>query len=188
MLNERELHARYEIMLETYNKTINIEGQLMVLMANRYILPAALEYQKQVGAERRGGEGGGRQVGRRQEAARRAHQAGRRVQARRRQARRRRSSTKAASAEKHAKYFRDKVVPAMAALRETGDELEVHHAARDVAAADLSRDAVHQVAGVDRRVSDECGIDGARRRDRRALLCSRPLATASAAHLLPSLR
>ena len=67
VLNERELHARYEIMVETYNKTVNVEGQLMVLMANRYILPAALEYQKQVGAERRGGEGGGRQVGRRQE-------------------------------------------------------------------------------------------------------------------------
>ena len=40
-------------MLETYNKTVNVEGQLMVLMANRYILPAAFEYQKQVGAERR---------------------------------------------------------------------------------------------------------------------------------------
>ncbi len=48
VLNERELHARYEIMVETYNKTVNVEGQLMVLMANRYILPAALEYQKQV--------------------------------------------------------------------------------------------------------------------------------------------
>ena len=48
ILNERELHARYEIMVETYNKTVNVEGQLMVLMANRYILPAAFEYQKQV--------------------------------------------------------------------------------------------------------------------------------------------
>src|SRR6476619_6921315 len=48
VLSERELHARYEIMLETYNKTVNVEGQLMVLMANRYILPAAFEYQKQV--------------------------------------------------------------------------------------------------------------------------------------------
>ena len=26
VLNERELHARYEIMVETYNKTVNIEG------------------------------------------------------------------------------------------------------------------------------------------------------------------
>src|SRR6188472_2212016 len=49
VLNERELHARYEVFLENYNKTINVEGQLMVLMANRYILPAALEYQKRVG-------------------------------------------------------------------------------------------------------------------------------------------
>src|SRR5471032_1230424 len=48
ILNERELHARYEIMVETYNKTVNVEGQLMVLMANRYILPAAFEYQKDV--------------------------------------------------------------------------------------------------------------------------------------------
>ena len=30
-------------MVETYNKTVNVEGQLMVLMANRYILPAAFE-------------------------------------------------------------------------------------------------------------------------------------------------
>ncbi|MCC7124749.1 MAG: glutamine synthetase III, partial [Acidobacteria bacterium] len=49
VLNGRELHARYEINLESYCKTINVEGQLMVLMANRYILPAALEYQKRVG-------------------------------------------------------------------------------------------------------------------------------------------
>src|ERR687891_1069412 len=49
ILNEREVHARYEIFLENYNKTINVEANLMVLMANRYILPAALEYQKNVG-------------------------------------------------------------------------------------------------------------------------------------------
>src|SRR5437867_2382988 len=48
VLNEREVHARYEVMVETYNKTVNVEGQLMVLMPNRHILPAALEYQQQV--------------------------------------------------------------------------------------------------------------------------------------------
>src|SRR4026208_2351268 len=42
VLNAREVHARYEIMLEQYVKTINVEAQLMVLMANRYILPAAV--------------------------------------------------------------------------------------------------------------------------------------------------
>src|SRR5207237_2960338 len=48
VLNERELHARYEVMLEQYNKTVNVEGQLMVLMANRYILPAAIENDRHV--------------------------------------------------------------------------------------------------------------------------------------------
>ncbi len=48
MLNARELHARYEINLETYVKTLNVEAQVMVLMANRYMLPAALEYQTNV--------------------------------------------------------------------------------------------------------------------------------------------
>src|SRR5437660_1411140 len=47
VLNGRELRARYEVMVETYNKSVNVEGQLMVLMANRYILPAALTYQRQ---------------------------------------------------------------------------------------------------------------------------------------------
>ena len=43
------MHARYEVFLENYNKTVNVEANLMVLMANRYIMPAALEYLKQVG-------------------------------------------------------------------------------------------------------------------------------------------
>src|SRR5437667_7160072 len=50
ILNERELKARYEVMVETYNKTINVEGQLLVLMANRYILPAAFDYQRRIAA------------------------------------------------------------------------------------------------------------------------------------------
>src|SRR5204862_2577161 len=49
VLNAREVHARYDVMVETYNKTVNVEGQLMVLMADRYILPAALQYQRRVG-------------------------------------------------------------------------------------------------------------------------------------------
>src|SRR5437660_8037186 len=48
VLNEREVHARFDVMVEQYVKTVNVEGQLMVLMANRYILPAAFEYQTKV--------------------------------------------------------------------------------------------------------------------------------------------
>jgi glutamine synthetase len=124
ILNERELHARYEIMVETYNKTVNVEGQLMVLMANRYILPAAFEYQKQVAQSVAAvkSAGGKSDSGRKvldwltkkvdvfKERTDKLEKA---------------LAHEGASSEKHAKHFRDVVVPAMAALRETGDELEL---------------------------------------------------------------
>ena len=45
VFNERELHSRYEIFVESYRKTINIESQLTIQIAKRMILPAALRYQ-----------------------------------------------------------------------------------------------------------------------------------------------
>jgi glutamine synthetase len=44
----RELHSRYEILLENYIKTINIEAQLTIQIARRQILPAAVRYQSQI--------------------------------------------------------------------------------------------------------------------------------------------
>ncbi len=44
VLNETELHSRYEILLEQYCKQINIEAQTMIFMAKRQILPAAAKY------------------------------------------------------------------------------------------------------------------------------------------------
>jgi glutamine synthetase len=124
ILNERELHARYEIMVETYNKTVNVEGQLMVLMANRYILPAAFEYQKNVAQSVSAVKAaGGRSVEGKKtldvltkltdEFKRRADKLAKALE------------HEGDSAEKHAKHFRDVVVPAMSALRETGDQLEL---------------------------------------------------------------
>ncbi len=124
VLSEREVHARYEIFLENYNKTVNVEGQLMVLMANRYILPAAFEYQKQVGQSVAAVKAGGATS----------------AQGKKLLVRYTRLVDKfkvqtdvlegalehgGGSAEKHAKYMRDKIVPAMARLRELGDEIEV---------------------------------------------------------------
>ncbi len=48
VFNERELHSRYEIFVEGYRKTINIESQLTLQMARRMILPAALRYQAEI--------------------------------------------------------------------------------------------------------------------------------------------
>ena len=123
ILNERELHARYEIFLENYNKTVNVEGNLMVLMANRYILPSAFEYQKQIGQSVAAVRAGGASS----------------VQGRKLLSTYAKLVDKfkaqtdvlegilahaGGSSEKHAKYMRDKVVPAMSKLRELGDRIE----------------------------------------------------------------
>jgi glutamine synthetase len=125
ILDGREIHARYEIFLENYNKTINIEGQLMVLMANRYIFPAALEYQKQIGQSVAAvkAAGGASLQGKKLLAA--YTKLVDRFKAQTDTLAGLLDGHNGASAEKHAKYMRDKVVPAMAKLRETGDELEV---------------------------------------------------------------
>ena len=124
ILTEAELHARYEISLETYNKTINIEAQLMVLMSIRYILPAALEYQKHVGQSVAAARAGG--VPSKEGKKHLAHLV-KLVDAFKAQA----DKLEAAAAhnggasEKHAKYMRDTLVPAMAKLRDLGDQLEL---------------------------------------------------------------
>jgi glutamine synthetase len=124
ILNERELHARYEVFLENYNKTVNIEGQLMVLMANRYILPAALAYQTQIGQSVAAVRAGGAT----------STQGKKLLGTYTKLVDRFKSQTdglasllehNGGSPEKHAKYMRDKIVPAMAALREVGDAIEV---------------------------------------------------------------
>ena len=48
VFSEREIRSRYEILLENYVKTINIESQLTAQIAARQILPAALRFQGEV--------------------------------------------------------------------------------------------------------------------------------------------
>jgi len=48
ILSPRELHARYEVCLEQYVKTVLVEARLVVKMVKGQILPAALRYQKEL--------------------------------------------------------------------------------------------------------------------------------------------
>src|SRR3954462_658297 len=124
ILKERELHARYEIMVETYNKTVNVEGQLMVLMANRYILPAAFAYQKDVASSVAAVKSAGaisvegkKLLGTLTKLTDTFKQRTDKLA--------RALDHESDSAEKHARHFRDVVVPAMSTLREAGDQLEL---------------------------------------------------------------
>src|SRR5580765_3155872 len=125
VLNARELHAREEIAFEAYNKTINVEAQLMVLMANRYILPAALEYLKQAGQAVVAGKAAGAPS---KQAKALAKTLAKEIDALKGMANTLASALEhnGGSADKHAKYFRDKVIPLMAKLRDAGDALELN--------------------------------------------------------------
>jgi glutamine synthetase len=125
VLNERELHARYEVMLETYIKTLNVEGQLMVLMANRYILPAALTYQRQVADSVAAVKAAGATS---REAKKLLAHLAKLVDTFKQRTDALAAlldSNSHATTEKHARYVRSKVIPAMGALRECGDQLEL---------------------------------------------------------------
>jgi len=124
VLNERELRARYDVALEQYNKTVNIEAQLMVLMANRFILPAAYRYQTQVAESVSAVKAAG---GAAKEAKRTLDKLVALSESFKTTVDKLQSLLEHegnGDAEKHAKYFRDKVIPTMTTLREIGDNLE----------------------------------------------------------------
>jgi glutamine synthetase len=124
VLSGREWQARYEVAVEQYNKTINIEAQLMVLMANRFILPAAYRFQGELAHS----VAAVKAAGASSKEARKAldqlcalvDDCKSRVDALQELL----DHETNGNAEKHARYFRDKVIPAMDALREAGDCLE----------------------------------------------------------------
>jgi glutamine synthetase len=116
-------------MLENYIKTINIEALTASNIARQQILPAALKYQLQLAET----------VVRTKEAVKGASTAAAEtalkevsgLTAKLSEAVAALDETRAAADEihgdhaKHAKHYRDKVVPAMAAVREAADALEL---------------------------------------------------------------
>jgi glutamine synthetase len=124
VLNERELHARYDVALEQYNKTVNIEAQLMVLMANRYILPAAYKFQGQLAQTIAAVKAAGATA---KETRRTLDQVTKLIDGCKVSVEKLHTLLEHegnGDPLKHAKYFRDKVIPVMSDLREAGDQLE----------------------------------------------------------------
>ncbi|MBI1321993.1 glutamine synthetase type III [bacterium] len=126
IFTEREIHARYEILLEGYKKAINIEAQLTAQIAKKQIIPACLRYQTQIAASVAALKGAGVEVP--------ASQLGLLNDL---------TSTIATLQERvekltkvsdhhadgdslaHATYSRDVVIPAMLSVREAADKLEI---------------------------------------------------------------
>jgi glutamine synthetase len=124
VLNGRELHARYEVMVETYNKTVNVEGQLMVLMANRYILPAAFDYQTRVAKSVSAVKAAGGKSVEGKKALDQITTLTDELKRRTDKLEKVLAHESNGSSNEHAKHYRDAVIPAMGALRDTADTLE----------------------------------------------------------------
>jgi glutamine synthetase len=124
VLNARELKARHEIAFEQYNKTVNIEAQLMVLMGSRSILPAAYRFQGElaqtVSAVKAAGASAKESKKALDEVTKMVDECRTRTLALQKLLEHEGNGDPV----KHAKYFRDKVIPAMTALRDAGDALE----------------------------------------------------------------
>jgi glutamine synthetase len=116
VLSERELEARYEVFVEQYVTKLNIEAETTFSMAKTMLLPAAVRYLGELAAA---GESSGLDAIRMEvtglvdrfverirelETANLSHPHG--------------------EALEHAKYVQEKVVPAMAGVREVADQLE----------------------------------------------------------------
>ncbi|PYR59403.1 MAG: glutamine synthetase type III [Acidobacteria bacterium] len=124
VLNDRELKARYEVALEQYNKTVNVEAQLAVLMANRYILPAAIRYQAEVAESVSAVKAAGANAKEARRSLEELVGLSEELKVRVDHLQKLLEHESDGEPLKHAKYFRDKVIPAMTTLRETGDALE----------------------------------------------------------------
>ena len=136
VLSSVELRARQEIMLENYAKVLNIEAQTMILMATRQIIPAVESYVAKLGKAARAKllvldddrsairmeKTLIRRLSDLNTAAYDAVEALRQAD---------REACAAGDALAVAMAFRDKVVPAMAALRAPVDEMETLVAAED---------------------------------------------------------
>jgi glutamine synthetase len=126
VLSERELHSRYEIFLENYRKTVNIESQLTIQIANRMILPAALRYQAEfalaiANLKAAGANAPKIQVAHLDALVRAIDE----LQAATDRLEAVLDEAHDGDSMAHAKYSRDVIIPAMNAVRTAGDALEL---------------------------------------------------------------
>jgi len=123
VLTKRELESRYHIRLERYTTTLLIEARTLLHMARTIVLPAALRYQTEVAEAVGVSESVGQNT---KEAARLLTDVIDLVDDQRRATRLLSEliEKQPDSMERRATYVRDRIIPAMATLREVCDAIE----------------------------------------------------------------
>jgi glutamine synthetase len=125
VLSEREVHSRYEIYLENYKKTVNVEAQLTASMAKTMILPAAIRYQGEVAHSLAAAKAAGVNNLAEQEAfLKELAVAITELQKKIAALIHATEHTGGGDILAHAKYSKDTIIPAMNAVRTLGDKLE----------------------------------------------------------------
>ena len=125
VFSEREIHSRYEILLEGYKKTINIEAQITAQIAKKQILPACLRYQTQVAAAVAALKGAGVEPPASEvDALKELTSLISSLQTRSAELVKIADHHADGDSLAHAKYSRDVIIPAMNAVREVADKLE----------------------------------------------------------------
>ncbi|MBL7187480.1 MAG: glutamine synthetase III [Phycisphaerae bacterium] len=125
VLTEAELRARTEILLEAYGMSINIEAMTMLNMAKRQILPACIEYSSVLGSAVGAVSSAGVEAGPQRELL--EDVCGLLATMKKDISQLEKAAAEAkklTDTTKRAGLYRDKVIPAMQALRATADELE----------------------------------------------------------------
>ena len=125
VLTEAELHARTEILLEAYSMSINIEAKTMLDIVRRQILPACIVFSSSLGdavsSVSKAGIDAGPQKELLKEVCDHIATINKNITKLENETVK---AAKVADAIKQARLFRDKVIPAMQALRVTADKLE----------------------------------------------------------------
>jgi len=130
VLSEDELGSRYNVMLESYCKTINIEALMTISIGNTMILPAALEYQAKLASSISQTKAAiqGLDLGPQEklllDVADRVNRLKLALEQLAAISHEHETNEESADLLSHARFYQEKVIPAMNAARACADELE----------------------------------------------------------------
>ncbi len=124
VLSERELESRHEIALDQYFKTVNIEAETTAFMARTMILPAAIRYLNELATTVERGKIIGTDLVGVRETLKEVNQLVAELRYALDELNKQNADLGGDTVHEKAYHMRDKVIPAMRAVRDVADKLE----------------------------------------------------------------